>query len=64
MKVSIRTHKLILKSGLVISTALLASSAFGLMGGADPESLIRPMLPMGVALGLFNALLCISVLRD
>lgn len=64
MRVSIRTHRLILKSGLVISTALLAISAFGLMGGVDSESPIRAMLPIGVALGLLNAVLCMSGLRD
>ena len=58
---NIRTS--VLTGGVVISAGILLMAAVGMFGlvGVGPE--IRPMLPMGFALGLFNLIACIGLLR-
>ena len=61
-KNNIRTS--VLKGGVVVSAGLLLMAAVGMFGLVGVGSEIRPMLPIGFALGVFNLITCICLLRE
>jgi hypothetical protein len=53
----------VLKAGLGISAGMIILSLCGLLGFVPEDSSIRPMIPIGLSLGIFNLIGCYLGLR-
>lgn len=63
MEIKENQHRLILKIGAAFGFGLVAISVYGLLGGTLEGSFYHSMVPIGIALGAFNLVVCISGLR-